>query len=372
MKTFKYDTLVSEEDICDRQKEKKRLLEGSVRGRRLILYAKRRFGKTSLVKNCVAPAFKKEKKGLYLYADLYQVRSPEDISQRIQIGVSQMMRASFPLRSLAKTAASYFRGAKTSLTFDPLTGSPSFSIEPGASPAPSLSELFEGLERISRDRPLLIILDEFQSIADVDQAEGLLRSELLKCSRSAVILLGSRRHILKEIFSDPDRPFYNFGSDMELKPIPWNEYAPYIRERLGEVDISVDDETVRYWLELMHHIPNSINRLGAWITDHYSNCVLGRDILHESIMNMVNDAETRFSTLMEGLTKNEVSFLIALAKTGPAEHVLSETFAKKASLKIPTIQKVSHVLLKKGMIEKEKEGTFVSDPLLAAFLKYQR
>jgi len=375
MKTFKYDVLVEKDDICDREYERKRLLDMCLKKRRGVVYARRRCGKTSLVKNVVAPLFCKKTGGIYLYADLYQVRSLEDISQRIQIGISQMMRSSFPLKNLAKSIGNYFRGTKTSITFDPLTGAPSFSLESGhdtTSIQPQLSELFLGIRRISEDRPLLIILDEFQSIAQVKQAEGVLRSELMACSKSAVILLGSKRHILKEIFSEPNKPFYNFGSDVEFKPIPWDEYATYIRERLDEKNIAIDDETIRYWLDIMHNIPNSINELGAWVTDHYSDLTLSKEIIHQCIMNIIDEREVRFSTILEGMSKKEITLLIALAKIGETEHLMGRDFAELSSLKVPTIQKTSADLLKRGMIEKEGSIISICDPLFAAFLKYRR
>lgn len=374
MKTFKYDVLVEKEDICNRKEENKRLSDAAVKGRRIVVYARRGFGKTSLIRNVAAPFFREKTGGLYLYADLYQVRSLEDISQRIQIGISQMMRAGFPLKSLAKAVGNYFRGTKTSLSFDPVTGAPSFSLEPGFSAAapPHLSELFGGIRRISKERPLLIILDEFQSIANVGQAEGLIRSELIACAKASIILLGSRRHVLRDMLSDPDKPFYDFGSDLEFKPIPLDDYAPYIRERLDEVNATIDNETIRYWLDIMHNVPNSINELGTWITDHYSNMVITKDILNESIMNIIDDREVRFSTIIDGLSGNEITFLVTLAKLGPTEHLMGRKFIKASSLKVPTLQKIIKNLLKRGVIEKEEGINFVSDPLLTAFLKYRR
>jgi AAA+ ATPase superfamily predicted ATPase len=74
-KPFRYDILIGEEDVCDRDEEIARLLRAARRDERILLLAPRRYGKTSLVKNIVGPAARRFRpKRLVLTVDFIRVR----------------------------------------------------------------------------------------------------------------------------------------------------------------------------------------------------------------------------------------------------------------------------------------------------------
>ncbi len=61
--------------------------------------------------------------------------------------------------------------------------------------------------------PIFLVLDEFQDIALIDEAEALFRNGLEHIhSQIPVVISGSKQHLLNHIFARPKAPFFNWGS----------------------------------------------------------------------------------------------------------------------------------------------------------------
>jgi AAA+ ATPase superfamily predicted ATPase len=54
MKRFIFDSILDEENICNLENEKHKIMKGVDSGLKLLVYGKRNTGKTSLIKNVVA------------------------------------------------------------------------------------------------------------------------------------------------------------------------------------------------------------------------------------------------------------------------------------------------------------------------------
>ena len=96
----------------------------------------------------------------------------------------------------------------------------------------SLMDIFDVINKsIAPQMPVLIVLDEFQDIAFIPEAQGLFRQVLQELKEIPVVFLGSKKHILSDLFAKPRAPLANTGEDLEFLPIPYNEYHSYILER---------------------------------------------------------------------------------------------------------------------------------------------
>ena len=137
------------------------------------------------------------------------------------------------------------RSINTKFGFDPITATPTFSLELGdiSHPEFTLAEIFTSLEKA--DRPCIVAFDEFQQITKYpeDNIEALLRSHIQHLSNVHFIFAGSERHLVTEMFLSSARPFYNSTSIMELHPISTEEYIPFVCKwfRAYERDIHEKD-----------------------------------------------------------------------------------------------------------------------------------
>ena len=107
----------------------------------------------------------------------------------------------------------------------------------------------------------LIIMDEFQEISKIAKAEAQLRDSLQKLgSDISVVILGSKQHMLANIFNRPKAPFFSWGLTLELKPIPYDEYHEYMANRLRLAGKAINLDVSQKIQNLLNRIPESIHR----------------------------------------------------------------------------------------------------------------
>jgi AAA+ ATPase superfamily predicted ATPase len=127
-KTFLFDSLLSESDICNQKRERDAILSGVRSGLKLLIYGRRNYGKTSLVKNVVAKKWLEENpNGFYCYVDLMGVRSLTNISERMTVAFSEAYNCAFRLNALFQSLLGSLKQLKPTLELDD-SGTPKLSL----------------------------------------------------------------------------------------------------------------------------------------------------------------------------------------------------------------------------------------------------
>lgn len=259
------------------------------------------------------------------------------------------------------------------ISFDPNTGAPSLSIASYQQDKKvSCREIFKTILDISKERDAIVVLDEFQDVAFVDEAQGLFRSAFQELKEIPIIIMGSKRHILSNILARPSAPLSMFGEDIEFGPIPYDEYHNYILERFKEkkLTMSVDDAT--YLQDLVLRVPEAINIVCAEIMDENENKKIGREEICRAVGGAVERRQSRHEEYLSHFSENEESVLISIAKQGPVKHPNSRDFLKTVR---PTSRMVGIIvkhLLDKSVLDHSADGYFVCDPLFAFYIRHYR
>ena len=374
MKHFIFDRLVDRENLCNLIKEKDQLLHYIEDKSNVVVYAPRNFGKTSLLKNVVIEDFRKlHKKSFVFFADLMGVKNLSSIIGRLMNSFERSFNESFPVKNLFENIKTFLFMLKPEVSIDSITGNPAISL--GISPDKkeySISYVFHLISEISKKIPVLIVIDEFQDIVSVDEAQALFRSVFQEMDDMPVILMGSKRHLLGDIFSLPDAPLYSWGIDIEIPPIPYNEYHIYINDRFSMKDNNLAYDESVYLQNLMHRIPEPVNIICQQIMDTYDNSEITEDIINNSLKQILNNRESRYETQIQGFSESEEKILTELATIETIEKPQSKVFIAKTGRTSRTIGKVFNKLMQTGIIE--KTGTYyrISDPLFMFYLKFYR
>ena len=374
MKHFIFDRLVDRENLCNLIKEKDQLLHYIEDKSNVVVYAPRNFGKTSLLKNVVIEDFRKlHKKSFVFFADLMGVKNLSSIIGRLMNSFERSFNESFPVKNLFENIKTFLFMLKPEVSIDSITGNPAISL--GISPDKkeySISYVFHLISEISKKIPVLIVIDEFQDIVSVDEAQALFRSVFQEMDDMPVILMGSKRHLLGDIFSLPDAPLYSWGIDIEILPIPYNEYHIYINDRFSMKDNNLAYDESVYLQNLMHRIPEPVNIICQQIMDTYDNSEITEDIINNSLKQILNNRESRYETQIQGFSESEEKILTELAIIETIEKPQSKVFIAKTGRTSRTIGNVFNKLMQTGIIE--KTGTYyrISDPLFMFYLKYYR
>jgi len=236
---FVYGRPISrEEDLADREEEKRALVEDALSGQPVMMHAPRRYGKTSLVR-VVARKLLEEHELPFVYADLWGARSITDLVEVLGEAYSKasgLLRARRSLAELLRSVGFEVSvGGVLSVRYEPRGREGS---ERGA-----LRELLRVPQRMAERSPsgrLLLVLDEFGELNDVpEEPDALMRSAFQNSPDVSFVFLGSKRSLMDALFSDRRRPFYNFGRRTTLGRLGgsaagshWRPSSPGAADRL--------------------------------------------------------------------------------------------------------------------------------------------
>lgn len=371
MKTFKFGMLIEKDDICDREKEINFLKKICfISGGRAVVYGPRRFGKTSVIRNVIMKDFERtKKKSFAICADLFQISSSQDFIHRLKAALEICLSERAKIKTFIANIQNYFKNIRAEISINSQTGSPKVSITGSFEKEDrSISDLFYTIDSLSRDHPVLLILDEFQDIVGVDGLEAILRSEIQKLTRSSVILLGSKQHILKDIFHDEKKPFYGFGTDIEFGPIPRDEWVVYMQERFRPNGQSIDGASSNFICQLMDDVPNAIQELCNWIWISPLKGKIGEGIIRESLAQLINNKSSRFLEKMASLSVKEKQVLHIIAKQQPVTSINSTQFIKDAGTSATGTKAIVNRLLDQGIVDYSIQGYRITDPIFRQFL----
>ncbi|MGH7609345.1 MAG: AAA family ATPase [Candidatus Dormibacteria bacterium] len=213
---FIFDGPVPPEEVLGRDRELAALRKRAQVGRFTLLYAPRRYGKTSLIGRLRADA---ERAGAMavVIVDLEGCQTLEDLTRRIGDAYERLPRTR--AGQLIRAGALALRAVQPTVT------TPIGSVTL-AGPPPATT-ILERLLRLPRDAAektrtrVLVVFDEFQAVAAIANADSVLRSQIQHQRQHVSYLFsGSERHLLLGIFSDHARPLYGQAEQLHLGPLP--------------------------------------------------------------------------------------------------------------------------------------------------------
>lgn len=141
---------------------------------------------------------------------------------------------------------------KSTISFD-INGNPEWSVGIGdiQSPDITLDEIFAYLSQA--DKPCLIAIDEFQTIAGYPEktVEATLRKRIQNCHNAHFIFSGSKHHMMALMFTSRSRPFYHSSSIMGLEAINEQTYLEFANHHLSKINKEISAEAFSY---LYHHL----------------------------------------------------------------------------------------------------------------------
>lgn len=376
-KKFQYDVLLNRENICNLKRECARINQGIENGEKMVVYGKRNMGKTSLIKSVIIPDFKKKYPRSFIYfADLMEVKDMQSLVNRLRIAFEESFKESFPGKALLEEVKNLLKGINISINVDSLSGEPSFSISTGKGDKDdqlTVEKIFNLIQKNLLNKiPGLIVLDEFQDISFIDEAEGVFRNALQKLGSTPLILMGSKKHILTKMFSNPSAPFADFGVDIEFGEIPFEEYHEYILERFKSKNLEISLEDSTYWQNLLFRSPEPINIIGGYLVENNHHRKITKQDIHSAIRAIIRQRRSRYEGILGNLSKNQEIIMIALAKSSTVLYPAGKDFLAKVSLSNATATKIVEELNDRSLVELTPEGYRVASPILYYYLRLFR
>jgi len=356
--------------FCNRDNETKRLINAIANQRNLTLSSIRKMGKTGLIHH-VFHQLGNSKEIDTIYFDIYYTESLSGFINKF--GSSLLAEKESFSEKIKRMINSFIRSIRPTISFDSLTGSPTFSFntENEATGIRTMEEIFGFLQERSLEKPVVIAIDEFQQIANYPEnnVEALLRTNTQKLQNVTFIYSGSDKQLLTSMFTDAKRPFYQSTEFMHLEEIPEDEYSPFIKAKFNTGSISIEDEAIENILKLtrrhtyyVQFLCNKLYGSGKEEIDTETVKQIYSDILKEN--------EVYYSEYRDLITKPQWNLLIALAKEEGISKVTTSAFIKNHDLNnTSTVRRGIQSLMDKKMIYKRDTKYFVYDVFFAKWLE---
>ena len=242
MNPFVTNGYVSAEYFCDRSTETEMLLRYLTNGNNVALISPRRLGKTGLISH----SFHQNTISKEYYTFLVDIYATKNLQEFVfELGKSLLNTLKPKEKKAWELFLTCLNSLRTGISFD-FTGMPSWSIGMGDIKAPTttLDEIFHYLS--AADKPCLVAIDEFQTIAKYpeENVEAMLRTYVQHCPNATFVYAGSQCHLMGEIFTSPARPFYQSTAIIELKPIPLETYAQFIQQHFEADGKQITQEAI--------------------------------------------------------------------------------------------------------------------------------
>jgi uncharacterized protein len=369
---FRFGTFVIDE-FADREEELSEVEADMRNGQDLVVFAPRRLGKSSLVLKAAATT--RRKKGLVAYLNVMTAPTKERFAERLAAAIYAEIAA--PKARLKDKALAMFQGLRIapSVLVDPMDGRLSFSFGFGHSDADidgTIEMLLELPAKIAaeRDQRVVLILDEFQEIVDLDpDFPKLLRSVFQAQPDVCHVYLGSKRHVMHDLFSDANEPFWRSAKQMEIGLIPADEFARFIHRRFAATNKEVDQATCDQLLEITRGHPYATQELAYSLWEQTPFDGKADDPLLDRALELVLRSEhAHFSLVWEELPAGQRILLEALSRE--PGRPLSGPYRARHQLAGPSsTQRALRALRDRELIEREPDGGYrVMEPFLTQWL----
>lgn len=370
---FKFGKEVSGSQFYDREEAFNSLYRKLSGGSsNIVMYAPRRYGKTSLVKKVLA-RFKEE--GISsIYFDFNKVDSLERFCEEY---ASALYAICGKGDRLVDSVSRYLSHLHPSVRIG-ADASVDISFEYGTKmTATSVSSVLDLAERIASEtlgKPLIVAFDEFQEIARISGVvplEGVFRSCIQAHQNVRYLFFGSKSHMLRRMFGEKTRPFYKSATTIRLHKPPEDESVEFVKSRFASCGMGIDDKEAKRIVAESENVPYYIQQLSSLVFDRLAG--LGRDWVEASDIDAAEDdvlAENAdyYVERMASLSMSQRLVVRAIANERTA--VFTEAYRRRHSLGASsTVHTALKAAIDAGIVESGVDGYSLEDPFFARYLR---
>ncbi|OGR02551.1 MAG: hypothetical protein A2511_13305 [Deltaproteobacteria bacterium RIFOXYD12_FULL_50_9] len=360
--------IAQHEKFCNRRLEIETLKKNMLAGIHTVVYAPRRYGKSSLAR-VVTGELEGDMTGIFI--DLFSVTSSANAVQKIYRGIISSLGAKAADRSsFAQKMSAIFKKIRLSLEFDPATTAPEFSLSLSDQPAEiHLEQVIANLDEYCNSQAIKVclVLDEFQEICNLKDAkmvEALLREGMQNAKCVSFLMMGSRRTLLRDMFEDKKRPFYKSAYVLKLSHIPTGEFTVFLEERFAGAKIPISPEEAVAIVNFTDGYPFYTQKLAML----YYELKQAGEPLASACQQLLEMESADFENIFVALTTHQKQLLKAVAAAGPKNLFAASFLADHGLGSQGGIQSSLKKLKTLDLIENTDQGWRVTDPIFARWL----
>lgn len=366
-----------ERNLADRDGEKEELIANARSGQAVMLYAPRRYGKTSLAR-VVADRLWTGLEVPSIYVDLWGAASFADLVEVL----GRAYAAASGLEKMRRVLADWLRSAGFEVS---IGGVASVRYEAGnragEEQRAALRNLLEIPQRMAERTAagrVVVILDEFGDVFNVPgEPDALMRAAFQASPGVSFLFMGSKRSLMDALFADRRRPFYNFGRRMELGRLPYEELGLFVEREFLEAGKRASGSAVDRLLTLAEGHPHRAQQLAY----HAFNLTeRGGEADEDTVLvarkSALDETASEFRAILDGMTPAARAVYIAVCNE-PVARMMSRTYLERHGIKgTGSLRSGLRSLVASGDLEEAQAGSgrapTPTDPLFAACVRERR
>jgi hypothetical protein len=370
---FRYGALALDDAFTNRETELDELISDVLNGQDVVIFAPRRYGKSSLVWRLSRDAIAQGV--LVAHVNLMATPTKEKLAEKLAETIHDDV-ASILFR--ARERLRVFAGLRITpvVTVEPDTGKLGFSFAAGRQPQDvdaTLERLLElpGQLAAERERKVALVFDEFQEIVDIDpNLPKLMRSVFETQPEVAHVYLGSKRHMMERIFNDENEPFWRSAKQVELGVIAPPLFRGYIAQQFERTGRSIDPDVVDRVLAVTHGHPYATQELCYFVWEATpEGGQAGAEQYEIALDRLLRSEHAHFSLVWENAARAQRLVLQALAAE-PGRPLSGEYRRRHGLPGASTVQRALEALVKDELVAKDGRGEYrIAEPFLAEWLQ---
>jgi hypothetical protein len=365
MNPFIYGRIVLGKEFAGRKNLVKELSQFFLNSQHTLIFGHRRIGKSSLI---VETARKHHREIDFINIDLMGIKTAENFCRKVLNAIA----VSKPFSKHILDIIRLFPRLRPTISTDWRGGvSVSLQLEEKESVL-GLEEVFQAINKIKRNKPLVIALDEFQDTASLPDAETFyksLRGIIQHQKGISYIFCGSKRSFFKNIFLESNSPLFKSVAIIPVLPVTFNEFSPFIKKQFAAGKRSISDDLLLYIFEKCRYITGDIQQFCEVIwSNTNSGDIIDEKIVRSSLEKIFLRNIQFYETWIRLLTAFQVNILKNIAVQG-GKSVYSNNFMATANITSSSaLTKTLERLINLDIIYKEDNEYFFVHPFFKEWI----
>lgn len=372
---FNFGDLALDAAFADRERELAELVADIRNGQNVVVFAPRRYGKSSLVWRA-AQQLVARNQALVAQVDLMLTPTKEQFAGALAKAIHEDIAT--PLLRARDRAARVFSGLRIApvMTVDPGTGALGFSFRAGhvqADVDATLQALFELPAQLAAERRkrVALVFDEFQEVLSIDpRLPSLMRSVFQTQPDVAHVYLGSKRSLMHRIFDDANEPFWRSAKQTELGLIPPAEFARFLAERFGSTGRRLAAEAADRVLALTGGHPYATQELAYALWEETPRGrVADAAAVDRALTHVLRAENAHFTLVWERASQVQRVVLQALALEPTSSLSAAEYRGRHGLPGTSSVARAVDALVDDELVRKVGPGEYrIAEPFLAEWL----
>jgi hypothetical protein len=370
---FHYGDLALDETFTDREAELAALKADVLNGQNVAIIAPRRFGKSSLVKRATQELTKR--KVLVVEVDLMSTPTKDKLAAKLAKSIHDDL-ATVVFKAKERLRVFSTLRVVPIVNVNPLDGSTSFSF----SPTHSERDLDETLERLfelpaelaaEQGKRVVVFFDEFQEITEIDRhLPAQMRAVFQRQPDVAHVYSGSKRDMMRRLFTHENEPFFRSAKIMEIGVIDPEVFKVFVRRQFDRTDRAAGDEAVDGLLEITHGHPYATQELAYALWEEVPEGFTATAADLENALTAVLRAENAHFTLLWDRAARAQRLMLQALATEPGRP-FSERYRREHQLPSASgVQRALKALVDDELAAKNAEGDYdLTEPFLREWIR---